>query len=335
MGIKLTSLINKKEINFEDLIGKKVAIDASNMLYQFLASIRQADGTLLMDSKGRPTSHLVGIFSRLSNLMEKGIKICVCFDGKPPMLKVAEREEREHKKRVAEEKFLSAKEEENVENMLKYSKQMIRLTWEMIDESKELISAMGMPVIQAPSESDAQISYMCRQGDVDYIASSDMDCLLYGAPKIITNLTLSQKKKLPKGGYVRITPELIVLKNVLEDLGINQDQLIVIGILVGTDYNEGIFKIGPKTALKLVKQYKNFDELFKEVKAEFNWKQVYAIYKSMPVMENYQLKWKDVDEERIKKLLIDKHEFQEERVESTLAKLRKREKGQNGLGKWV
>ncbi len=335
MGIKLTPLITKKEIGFEDLAGKKIAIDASNMLYQFLSSIRQMDGSLLMDSKGRPTSHLVGIFSRLSNLMEKNIKMVVCFDGKPPALKILEREEREHKKRVAEEKFLAAKEEENKEGMLKYSKQMVRLTWEMIDESKELISAMGIPVIQAPSESDAQISYMCRKGDVDCIASSDADCLLYGAPKIITNLTLSQKKKLPKGGYVRITPELIVLKDVLEDLGINQDQLIVIGILVGTDYNEGIFKIGPKTALKLVKQYKNFDELFKEVKAEFNWKQIYAIYKSMPVMENYQLKWKDVDEERIKKLLIDKHEFQEERVENTLAKLRKREKGQDGLGKWV
>ena len=135
------------------------------------------------------------------------------------------------------------------------------------------------------------------------MASSDVDCLLYGAPKLVTNLTLSQRRKLPSGATVKITPEVIELQDVLNHLGIDRDKLIAIAMLVGTDYNKGIRGIGPKTALKLVKQENNFDKLFKEVKAEFNWKKIYAIFKSMPVMKEYQLKWNNVDEDKIRELL--------------------------------
>lgn len=331
MGVKLRELLSRKEIAFDDLKGKKIAVDASNMLYQFLSSIRQPDGSLLTDKDGNVTSHLVGIFSRFTNLMSKDIKMCVVFDGKPPLLKIKTREEREYRKQIAEERLEKAREEENEENILKYSKQVTRLNQTMIDESKELFSALGLPVIQAPSESDAQMAFMNEKNDVWACATSDVDPLLHGAPRLVTNLTLSQRKKLPSGKYVKTNPDLIILSDTLNNLGITGDQLIVISMLIGTDYNEGVKGIGPKTALKLVKQYKNFDELFKQVDINFNWKEVYAVFKSMPIMKNYQLKWKGVDYDKINELLVKKHDFSPERVENSLKKLEKEDKEQKSL----
>ncbi len=337
MGVKLTGLLPRKEINFDDLAGKRVGIDFSNSAYQFLSSIRQHDGTLLMDSKGRVTSHLVGIWSRFSNLMSRGIKLVIIFDGKAPELKVNTQEEREHKKRIAEGKLKKAMEEEDVDGISKYSKQTVRMSPEIVKESKELLKAMGLPVIQAPNEADAQLAFIAEKKDIDYVASSDVDCLLYGAPKLVTNLTLSQRRKLPSGATVKITPEVIELQDVLNHLGIDRDKLIAIAMLVGTDYNKGIRGIGPKTALKLVKQENNFDKLFKEVKAEFNWKKIYAIFKSMPVMKEYQLKWNNVDEDKIRELLIEEHDFGKERVEKVLDNLRKKDKvkEQKGLSDFI
>ena len=331
MGVKLRELLPRKEIAFDDLKGKKIVVDASNMLYQFLSSIRQPDGSLLTDKDGNVTSHLVGIFSRFTNLMSRGIKLCVVFDGKPPLLKIKTREEREYRKQLAEEKLEKAREEENEEAILKYSKQVTRLNQNMIDESKELFSALGLPVIQAPSESDAQMAFMNEKNDVWACATSDVDPLLHGAPRLVTNLTVSQRKKLPSGKYVKTNPDLIILSDTLNNLGITGDQLIVISILIGTDYNEGVKGIGPKTALKLVKQYKNFDELFKQVDVNFNWKEVYAVFKSMPIMKNYQLKWKGVDYDKINELLVKKHDFSLERVENSLKKLKKEDKEQRIL----
>ncbi|MBI4159245.1 flap endonuclease-1 [Candidatus Woesearchaeota archaeon] len=337
MGINLGDIIPKREISLEALKNKKIAIDASQTLYQFLSSIRQSDGAPLKDSNNNITSHLMGISTRLPNLIEKGLKICFVFDGKPPVLKVHEQEQRESRKKLAEKKFKEAEKEEDEELMLKYAKQTTRLTREMSSEAKELIQAYGIPVIQSPSEAEAQCSFMCEQKDVDYVGSSDYDSFVYNAPRIIRNLTLSSRRRLPSGIYVNIHPEVIELKEVLKSLDITQDQLIAVSILVGTDYNSGGVKgIGPKTAIKLVKQYKSFDKLFKEVKADFDWKQVYAVFKSMPIMKNYQLKWNKPDREKIMKILVDKHEFNQERVENNIDKLLnyKKVQEQSSLNKW-
>ncbi|MEK6933074.1 MAG: flap endonuclease-1 [Nanoarchaeota archaeon] len=336
MGLQISELVSKKQILFDDLENKKIAVDASQMLYQFLSSIRQQDGTPLMDKNGNITSHLQGIITRVTNLMQQNLKLAFVFDGKPPLLKIKEQEEREYRKQIAEEKLEKAKEEGNEELMLRYSKQSIRLKREYIEESKELISALGLPVIQAPSEAEAQCSFMNEKGDVDYVASSDYDALLYSAPRVIRNLTLSTRKKLPSGAYVTINPELIELKEVLKNLGISQDQLIVIGILVGTDFNDGVPKVGQKTALKLVKQYKNFDELFKGVKADFNWKQIYATFKSMPIIKNYRLSWKQPDLDKIKEILIERHDFNEDRVNKNLERIIniKKTKSNESLNRW-
>ena len=333
MGVKLSNIIKRKDIDFKDIEGKRIAVDFSNAAYQFLASIRQRDGTPLTDKKGNITSHLMGTLTRTTNLMSKKLKLCYVFDGKPPALKLKEKERRESYKQKAIKSLKAAKTEEE---KLKFAKRTSRLTPFMVKEAKELIKALGLPVIQAPSEADAQGSFMAEKKDVYAFATSDTDPLLYGCPRVIPNLTLSTRRKLPSGSYIMFQPEMIELKKVLKELKINQDQLIAVSILCGTDYNPGgVFRIGQKTALKLVKQYKSFDKLFKEVAPGFNWKKVYAIFKSMPVMKNYQLKWKEIDEEKMKKILVDKHDFAEERVDSMIQRVTGRSKQQAGLNKWA
>jgi flap endonuclease-1 len=338
MGVKLPGILPVKTISWEDLKGKKIGIDASSSLYQFLSSVRQRDGTPLMDSNGNVTSHLSGIFYRSANLMSRGINLCYVFDGKPPNLKYETQKKRRENKEKAYEKYERARGEEDVEAMGKYSKQTTYLDNKMVKESKELLIALGVPIIQSPQESDAQGSFMVENGDLDAFASSDADCLLHGCPRLIPNLTLSQTRKLPGGRFVYIQPQVIELDDVLDHLGVNRDQLIALSILVGTDYNpKGVFRIGPKKALDLVKQFKKFDAMFKELEVEFDWKKIYAIFKSMPVMREYQLKWKPVDEEKVKEILVERHEFGEERVENILKKLRKesKKKEQKGLGEFV
>jgi len=338
MGVNLGEVIPKKEIKIESLKGKKIAIDASQTLYQFLSSIRQPDGTPLKDSNDNITSHLMGISTRLPNLIEKGLKVCFVFDGKPPALKIYESEQRESRKKLAEKRLKKAKKAKDEGLMLRYSKQTSRLTREMSNEAKELIGAYGIPVIQAPSEAEAQCSFMCEKGDVDYVGSSDYDSFIYNAPRIVRNLTLSSRRRLPSGIYISVHPEVIELKDVLKSLEISQDQFIALSILVGTDYNPGGVKgIGPKTALKLVKQYKSFEDLFKEVKAEFDWKKIYAVFKSMPIMKNYQLNWTKLNQEKILKILVDKHEFNQERVEKGISRLlnNNNKQEQSSLDSWV
>ena len=232
MGVKLSQIINRKDIDFKELENKKIAVDFSNAAYQFLASIRQMDGTPLMDKKGNITSHLMGILTRTTNLMSKKLKLCYIFDGRPPALKFQEQERRKALKILAEEKYEKAK---TKEEKLKFAKRTSRLTPQMVKESKELIKSLGLPIIQSPSEADAQGAFMCEKKDVWAFATSDTDPLLYSYPRVIPNLTLSTRRKLPSGSYIMFQPELIELKKVLKELKINQDQLIVVSILCETD----------------------------------------------------------------------------------------------------
>lgn len=338
MGVDLGGIIPRKEIDFNYLRNKSVAVDAFNALYQFLSSIRGQDGNYLMDSKGRVTSHLQGLFARSLNLMGKGIKLVYVFDGAPPKLKIRENLERSERKVFAEQKYKEAVSEEDLDAMYKYSKQFMRLTDEMVDESKKLVSALGIPVVEAPSEAEGQASYMCKNKLVDFAASQDFDALLFGAPKLVRNLTLSQKRKIIGGRTVFTFLEYIELENALKELKLNQDQLIALGILCGTDFNIGGVKgYGPKKALKLVQEYRNvkdFDEMFSDLNIDFDWRGVYNIFTNLPVDKKVKLSWEKIDEEKVRKVLVDEHEFNLERVNNMLNKYKEENKNANqkGLG---
>jgi len=343
MGVALTELLLIKEIELDFLQNKVLIVDAPMWLYQFLSSIRQRDGTLLMDSRGQVTSHLMGLMTRISNLTHQNIKLAFVFDGEPPKLKHLTLEKRKELKIEAEKKFEKAKEKADEELMKKYAARTSRLTDEMIKEAKNLVGAFGLPVIEAPSEAEAQASLIVKNGDAFAIATNDADALLFEATRIARNVNMAGKKKRAnKLSFEIINPDLIELEANLKHLGINQEQLIVLAMLIGTDYNIGGIKgIGPKSALKLVKKYENnFDALFTEAKwsdfFEFSWEEVFDLIKNIPVDDKYELNWKDADEDKIMKILVDEHDFSEERVRSQLEGLVKvkDKRSQKGLGEF-
>ena len=345
MGLNISEIIPRKEIEISDLKGKIVCVDAFNTLYQFLTSIRQPDGTPLMDSKGRVTSYLSGIFYRNINLISEGIKLVYVFDGIPPEQKIRTSRKRKSLRDSAEEKYKSAKDDEDLDSMKRYGSKLLRLNEEMITESKELLEAMGIAVVQAPSEGEAEAAYLAKTKKEIYASvSQDYDSILFGAPKLIRNLTLARKRKTVSG-YVEVKPEMIELRHVLDVLEINLDQLICLGILVGTDYNpKGIPRIGQKKALQIVRQHKSPVLIFKSLQEKmdalseedkFDWKEIFELFHKPNVIKA-DFKFKKIDEKKIKKILVEEHDFSGERIEKQLEKLREISLGlqQKNLGKW-
>jgi len=326
MGLNIREIVPRKEIGFADLKGKTLAVDASNVIYQFLSSIRQPDGTPLMDSKGNVTSHLSGLFYRNINLLLEGIKLVYVFDGKPPELKQKTKEKRLEEKEKAREKYEKAKEKGDIAEMGKYARSLTRLDKEKVKESKELLEAMGIQCIQAPAEGEAQAAFLCGKGKVYAVASQDYDCLAFGSPRLIQNLTLARKRKTISG-FISISPEIIELEKVLNSLQINQDQLICLAILSGTDYNpSGVRGIGPKKALSLVKSYKYPARIFKQVEKQieeqengFEWQEIFEEFKK-PNVKLVDIKFPKINEDKIKKILL-KYDFSEKRIENGLKRL--------------
>lgn len=340
MGVAITDILSAKELDMNDLQGKKVAIDAFNFLYQFLTSIRGPDGGLLTDSKGNVTSHLVGLFSRTTKLLEKGIQCVFVFDGEAPELKKAERDRRRALKEQAQAAYDEAEKTQDVDAMKKFASRTTKLTDEMIEDAKALLTAMGVPIIQAPSEGEAQAAYMCDQGDVDYVASQDADAILFGAPRVIRNLSIAGKrKKAGKLAFKKVVPELITLQDTLNTLHLDLQKLRILSILVGTDFNVGgVHGIGPKKALKLV-QENAADDIFSQVdwQFEYSWQEVYAVFDTCPILKEYTIQFDAVKEEKVKQVLCEKHEFSVDRVQSTLKKLMKKQESlaQTGLGDFM
>ncbi len=322
MGVNLRDLIPdrvRKEIELKALRGKTIALDAYNMLYQFLTAIRQPDGTPLMDKEGRVTSHLSGLFYRTINLVEEGIKPVYVFDGKPPELKNREIQERLKRKETAVKKYVEAVRKGRIEEARKYAVQAAHLTKDMVGESKRLLDAMGIPWVQAPAEGEAQAAHMSSKGDVYAAGSQDYDSLLFGAKRLVRNLAITGRRKLPgKNVYVVVKPEIIELEELLRTLNITREQLIVIGILLGTDYNPGgIPGYGPKTALKHVrsigdpvKALKAIQHLYKEI----DLLEVYEIFLKPQVTDNYKIEWRKPDKDKIVKILVEEHDFNRDRV---------------------
>lgn len=327
MGLQIGDIVTRKEVKLEGLKGKVIAVDAFNAIYQFLASIRQPDGTPLMDSKQRVTSHLSGLFYRNISLMAQGIKLIYVFDGEYHVLKGKTHEIRQGAKDEMKEKYEEAKEEGDEEAMGRYSRGFSKLTGEMIAESKELLEAMGIAVYQAPGEGEMQCADLVKRGEAWAVGSQDYDALVVGAPRLIQNLTLAKTRKTASG-FIYISPEMIEYKTVLNELEIDPDGLISLAVLVGTDFNPGGIKgIGPKKALALVRQRKYPVEIFREVefKMDFDWRVVFEIFKK-PNVSKEKVAWPKFDEKKIKEILVSRHEFSLDRVEKQLDKLREEKK---------
>ena len=326
MGLQIGEIISKKEIEFKELNGKIIAVDAFNAIYQFLTTVRQPDGTPLKDSRGNITSHLSGLFYRNMRLILEGIRLIYVFDGEAPELKGQTRENRMEMKESYREKYEIAKSEEDVESMGKYARADVHLDAKKIKESKELLEAMGIAIVQAPGEGEAEASFLVKNGKAYAVSSQDYDCLMFKAPYLIQNLSLSRTRKTVSG-VREVYPQMIVLKEVLKELEINQEQLICMGILCGTDYNpKGVKGLGPKKSLKIVKEFKTKEKIFSAVEGDekyeldFDWLKIYNEIDSPNVSDKVKIEFPKINPEKIKEILL-RYEFSEERVNNQLKKL--------------
>jgi len=324
MGVGIGDILINKEIGFDDIEDKVIAVDAYNIIYQFLSSIRQRDGTPLKDSEGRVTSHLSGILYRNANLVEAGIKPVYVFDGAPDMMKEGTLEKRKERKEKAEKEYEKSLEEGDLERARIKAQQTSRMTDEIEESSKKLLSLLAIPWIQAPSEGEAQAAHMVSQGDAWAVGSQDYDTLLFGAGRLVKNLTVTGKRKMPGSSkYKKINPELIELEEVLDDLDITRKQLVDIGILCGTDYNEGVKGIGPKRGLKYIKKYDDLKSVLQEKNAQIdNHNAIREIFLEPEVTDDYVIKFED-ELGDVKEFLCEERDFSEDRIESALEQFRK------------
>ena len=327
MGVDIRELTSPEEITLEALNGRVVSVDAMNAIYQFLAIIRQPDGTPLKDAQGRVTSHLSGLFYRTINFLEKGIRPVYVFDGKPPILKADTISERQQTRRAMEQKWQYALREGDLGAARKYAQGASRLTSMMKDESKDLLTAMGIPIVQAPSEGEGQASFMVKNGDAWACGSQDYDALLYGAPRLVRNLTTRTRRKIPQQNrYVTVHPEMIETRSVLQQHSLSQAQLVDLGILVGTDYNARIPGVGPKTALKLITAHgsiegvlENTDKKFPENTPAID--TIRAIFIDPPITKDYNVNSGEINPPKIQEILCEEHQFSLSRVDSGLQRM--------------
>ena len=340
MGVDFKDLVPKTPIKLEDLSGKIIAIDAYNAIYQFLSIIRQPDGTPLKDSAGHITSHLSGLFYRTSNLVEMGLRPIYVFDGIPPTLKAAEIERRKQVKVQAITSYEKAAAKGDTEKMRIFAQAATSMKDYMQEDSRELLEMMGLPWINAPSEGEAQAAHLTKKGEADYCASQDYDSLLFGAPRMLRNITISGRRKRGNA-YIEVVPEVMELSKTLSGTGLTYEQLIDVGILIGTDFNpDGIKGLGPKTALKLIKQHGSLENALPYIKnASFPVEPncIRQVFLHPEVTNNYKLKWCEPNVEGVVDLMVRQKEFSEDRIRKSLDKMlagSKKQKSKMTLEKW-
>ena len=331
MGVtKLGNLFpDREEVDFDFFHDKAIAFDGNNILYQFLTRIRQSDGSLLTDEHGNVTSHLSGLLYRVTRSLESGIKVVFIFDGKPPEEKTQEIMKRKKVKKEADVAYEEALKKGDMELAQRYAQRTARLTSPMISDAKRLLDLMGIPVIQAISEGEGQAAIMAKKGDVWASCSQDYDSLLFGTPRLVRNLTISGKRKLPrKNVYIEVKPELIELESALKSIELSREELIDIAILLGTDFNPdgiGVSGIGPKTALKLVREHKNIETILEQPKMvdadiDFDIDRIREIFLNPPAITDYSLNWTSPDVDKVVEFLSGERGFSETRVRSALEK---------------
>ncbi|WP_455645007.1 flap endonuclease-1 [Methanosphaera sp.] len=327
MGVKFKDITNPDPIEMKELQGKILTIDASNTIYKFLSSMRQADGTPLRDLNGNVTSHLNGIMFQTATLIEKEIKPVYVFDGKAPELKKETQQKRIQVKKESEQKYLEAKEAGDIEKARKYAARTTHMNREIIESSKKLLDLMGIPYIQSKTEGEAQASYMVAQNDAWAVVSQDYDCLQFGATRMLKNFRLSktQSKNL----------EVISLEKTLKELELTREQLVDVAMLVGTDFNEGIYGIGAKKGIKLIHKHGTLENALKALDKtmEVDPDLIREIFLNPDVVTDYDLTFKRPKKEQLLDFLCGDHDFDELRTTTAIKKLQLKT-AQTSLESW-
>ena len=328
MGVNLKPVLRHSNPPLENLSGKIIALDAYNMLYQFLSSIRDTQGFLFTTADGTVSSHLMGLFYRLGNLMECGLKLVFVFDGKPNIEKAETISKRRMSKQKAEKEWREALERGDLKTARSKAMQSSRITPEIVDSTKELLAILRIPWVDAIEDGEAQASYMTMKGDSWGAGSQDYDCLLFGSTRLVRNLNSSKKSSIKKG---RVEPakskiELIKSEEVLRKLGITREQMVDMALLIGTDFNLGVKGIGPKTSYRLIYRYTSIDKFPRKITGKYDINipaldELRDIFLKPRVHDDYTLGWEAVDTDAVVDFLCGKHGFSRERVDGTLKKL--------------
>jgi len=338
LGVNLTPIILKQTTSLEALRGRSFAVDAFNVLHQFLALIRTRDGRPLTDQEGRVTSHLVGLAFRTTKLIaDYQMRLVFVFDGKPPPLKQGEVEKRRALKRKAEAEYAEAIEAGDTATAFSKAVQTGRLDSEMIGDAKRLLDLLGVPWVQAPSEGEAQAAYMATRGDVWAASSRDYDSLLFGAPRLVRYLTIQGQEWLPSRGRARrLEPEIIELGALLSHHGITREQLVDLAMLIGTDFNAGVKGIGPKTALRLLREHGRLERMPEEVRSRLqpSLDEVRRIYLKPNVTDDFHVEAGLLREGELLSFLCDERGFSRERVEAVVDRMRQAQR-QRSLRDWL
>jgi flap endonuclease-1 len=327
MGLDLKPLVKSSPIMIPELSGKVIAVDAYNTIYQFLATIRGTTGELLTNNNGEVTSHLSGLFYRNVNLLVENVKLIYIFDGKPSPLKSKEIDRRRQVKQDAFNKYQEAITAGRFEDARKYGQATSVLTDKMVEESKMILTLLGIPYIQASSEGEAAAAQLTQSNIAFACASQDYDSLLFGAKRLIRNLAISGKRKVPnRNVYVDIEPEIIEQQQFLNETGLNLEQLVDVGILIGTDFNPGgIPGIGPKTALKLVREYDKLEKIEKieDSLANIPYKEIREVFLKQEVPKVNSIEFNDINYDALVNFLCIEKNFSVARVNTSLDKVRK------------
>jgi flap endonuclease-1 len=327
VGLDLKPLVTPAPLKLQELATKVVAIDAYNTIYQFLSIIRGPTGEPLANNKGEITSHLSGLFYRNTNLLMENVKPVYVFDGKANALKMAEIQRRSQLKKEATEKYQLAIQEGRMEDARKYSTRTAFLTDKMVEESKKLLSYLGIPYIQAPSDGEAAAAYLTKCELAFAAASQDYDSILFGAKKLVRNLAISGKRKVPnRNVYLDVEPEILEHDRMLKEIGLTQEQLVDVGILIGTDFNPGGFAgIGPKTALKLIRENGKLENVqkIKHLLPEVPYLEIRNIFLRPEIPKVEKVDFSEVNREKVLDFLCVDKSFSADRVSSTLDKLQK------------
>ena len=319
MGLPLKDLVVAQELPWDALAGRTLAVDGYNAVYQFLATLRQRDGQLFCDAEGRVTSHLMGVFYRTTSLLREGVLPIWVFDGKPPERKTGTIRQRIEAKERAEGEWQQALAAGDLETARKKAAQTSRLTRPMVEELRQLLGALGVPSIQAPSEGEAQAATMAARGTVWATASEDYDTLLFGSPKLVRGLAARGRGGTSPGA------QLIDRAEVLSSLGISDEELILLGVVIGTDFNDGVRGYGPKKALKLVQEHLGFRATLERVGLNpGEMEEVMEIFRHPEAVEVTAPAFGPVDEVEVRRLLVEEHGFSEERVRSAIGRARQR-----------
>ena len=339
MGLDLKPLLIRDKTQLESFSNKIVAIDAYNAIYQFLAIIRGPEGLHLTDTQGRVTSHITGLFYRNINFLSLGIKPVYVFDGKPPSLKSAEIEHRKQIKKDATVKYERAISEGNMDDARKFAQQTTSMKDGMVQDSKYLLELFGIPYIQAPSEGEATAALLTTAGKADFAASQDFDSILFGAKKLVRNFTNSGRRKLPnRNTYIEIEPEIIDYKKNLTELGITREQLVDVGILIGTDFNpDGFERIGPKTAIKMIKENGKLEDVkqIQEQLEQIDFNAIRKIFLEPETANVDKIEFNEIRYDDITDYMSNERSFSRDRVNSSLNRLKKSlEKKSQTLEKW-